>query len=53
LHPQGRRKKRPGLIYYRYEAKAEDCQGCLRKPQCCPDNEKRGRSVARPKKARW
>jgi transposase len=51
LHPQGRRKKRPGLIYYRYEAKAEDCQSCIRKPQCCPDNEKRGRSVARPEES--
>jgi transposase len=51
LHPQGRSEKRPGLIYYRYEAKAEDCQGCLRKPQCCPDNEKRGRSVARPQES--
>jgi transposase len=51
LHPQGPRKKRPGLIYYRYEAKAEDCQGCPRKPECCPDNEKRGRSVARPEES--
>lgn len=51
LHPQGRRKKRPGLIYYRYEAKAEDCRGCPRKPECCPENEKRGRSVARPEES--
>jgi transposase len=51
LHPQGRRQKRPGLIYYRYEAKAEDCQSCIRKPECCPDNEKRGRSVARPEES--
>lgn len=51
LHPQGRRQKRPGLIYYRYEARAEDCQGCPRKPECCPENEKRGRSVARPEES--
>jgi transposase len=51
LHPQGRCQQRPGLVYYRYEAKAEDCQSCLRKPECCPDNEKRGRSVARPEES--
>jgi transposase len=51
LHPQGRRKKRPGLIYYRYEARAGDCQTCTRKPECCPDNEKRGRSVVRPEES--
>jgi hypothetical protein len=51
LHPQGRRQKRPGLIYYRYEAKAEDCQKCPRKPECCPDHEKRGRSVAHPEES--
>jgi Transposase DDE domain len=45
LHP------RPGLIYYRYEATAEDCQGCPRKPECCPENEKCGRSVARPEES--
>jgi transposase len=51
LHPQGRRQKRPGLIHYRYEAKAEDCQTCPGKPECCPDNEKRGRSVMRPEES--
>lgn len=51
LHPQGRRQKRPGLIYYRYEARVEDCQTCTRKPECCPGNEKRGRSVARPEES--
>jgi hypothetical protein len=44
-------KKRPGLIYYRYAAKAEDCQSCVRKPECCPENKKRGRSVARPEES--
>jgi transposase len=51
LHPQGRCQPRPGLVYYRYEARAEDCQSCLRKPECCPENEKRGRSVARPEES--
>jgi transposase len=51
LHPQGRNKKRPGLIYHRYVARAQDCQTCARKPECCPDNEKRGRSVARPEES--
>jgi Transposase DDE domain len=51
LHPQGRCQQRPGLLYYRYEAKAEDCQSCIRKPEGCPDNEKRGRSVARPEES--
>jgi transposase len=51
LYPQGRCKQGPGLVYYRYEAKAEDCQSCVRKPECCPDNEKRGRSVARPEES--
>jgi len=47
LHPQGRHKKGPGLLYHRYVAKAADCQRCSRKPVCCPENEQRGRSVAR------
>jgi len=51
LHPQGRCKPRPGLLYYRYEANAEHCLTCPRKPACCPDNKKRGRSVARPEES--
>ena len=47
LHPQGRRERGPGMIYHLYEARATDCQACARKPECCPDNEKHGRSVAR------
>lgn len=47
LRPQGRRNKGPGVVYYRYEAKAEDCLGCPRKPECCPGNQRRGRSVMR------
>ena len=47
LLPQGRRNKGPGVVYYRYEAKAEDCLRCARKPECCPSNQRRGRSVMR------
>jgi transposase len=47
LHLQGRHQKGPGLLYHRYGAKAADCRRCPRKPVCCPENEKRGRSVAR------
>ena len=33
------------MIYHVYEARFEDCQTCIRKPECCPDNKKHGRSV--------
>jgi transposase len=46
LHPAGRRKVGPGMIYHLYEARLEDCQSCARRPECCPDNKKHGRSVA-------
>jgi transposase len=47
LLPQGRRNKGPGALYYRYEAEAEDCFSCARKPECCPGNQRRGRAVMR------
>lgn len=47
LFPQGRRNKGPGAVYHRYEAKAEDCLSCARKPECCPGNRRRGRSLMR------
>ena len=34
-------------MQYRYTAEMQDCQSCPRKPQCCPENQKRGRSVLR------
>jgi hypothetical protein len=46
LHPAGRRKRGPGMIYQLYEARLKDCQSCARRPECCPDNKKHGRSVA-------
>jgi transposase len=47
LYSQGRRRKGPGMMYYHYEAKVEDCLHCARKPECCPENRRRGRSVMR------
>jgi transposase len=46
LHPMGQRKRGPGMIYHLYEARFEDCRTCPRKPECCADNKKHGRSVA-------
>jgi transposase len=46
LHPAGRRKRGPGMIYQLCEARLKDCQSCARRPECCPDNKKHGRSVA-------
>jgi transposase len=47
LRPQGRHRKGPGLLLHRYEAERQDCQQCARQMQCCPGNQKRGRSVSR------
>ena len=49
LRPQGRfnSKKNRGLVAYRYEAKASDCQPCIRKPECCPENHSGGRGLMR------
>jgi len=47
LRYEGRLRVEPGLISYRYEAKRKDCQSCVRKLECCPENQKRGRSVTR------
>jgi transposase len=48
LRPQGRHsKKKPGVVAYLYEAKAEDCHSCAYKPECCPGNQKRGRGLLR------
>jgi Transposase DDE domain len=51
LHSAGRRKSGPGMIYHLYEARLEDCQSCARRPECCPDNQKHGRSVAQPEES--
>jgi transposase len=44
---EGLHTKKKGFTYYRYEAEWRDCQGCARKAQCCPENQKQGRSVVR------
>ena len=44
---EGGHTKKKGFTYYRYEAEWRDCQSCARKPQCCPENQKQGRSVVR------
>jgi transposase len=47
LYYEGRLKNERGLISYRYQARAEDCNQCVRKPECCPENQKRGRGLLR------
>jgi transposase len=47
LRYEGRHKHKTGNIFYRYEARAEDCQSCPLKSQCCPGNEHRGRGLLR------
>lgn len=47
LRPQGRRRQRSGAIAHLYQASFSDCQACLRKPECCPENQSRGRGLLR------
>jgi transposase len=48
LRPQGRHNtKKRGLVAYRYEAKISDCEKCVLKPECCPDNRSQGRGLLR------
>lgn len=47
LRYQGRQRHKSGNFFYRYAAPAKDCQSCLLKPQCCPGNQHRGRSLLR------
>jgi len=49
LRPQGRfdNKKKRGLVAYRYEAKISDCAPCIRKAECCPENQSHGRGLLR------
>ena len=41
------KQNKDGLTYYKYKAQQQDCQSCPQKAQCCPKNEKHGRSVVR------
>lgn len=51
--PQGVRLTAQGknqselVVIYKYQAKARDCAACACKADCCPKNEKTGRSVQR------
>ena len=47
LRYEGRHKHKSGNFFYRYEARAEDCQNCPLKPQRYPGNQHRGRGLLR------
>ena len=47
LRYEGRHPHKSGHIFYRYEARAQDCQNCPLKPRCCPGNQHRGRGWLR------
>jgi hypothetical protein len=39
--------KKRGVVTYLYEAKISDCQPCVHKQECCPENQSRGRGILR------
>jgi transposase len=47
LRYEGRHTRQQGLTQYRYRARKQDCQSCPQQPQCCPGNQKQGRSIMR------
>src|ERR1700726_2474969 len=49
LHPQGKYhgKKKPNLVAYFYEANISECQACIRKAECCPENQSHGHGLVR------
>jgi len=47
LRYEGRHKHKTGNFFYRYEARASECQSCPLQPQCCPSNRHRGRGLLR------
>jgi hypothetical protein len=46
LRPDGE-EKRPGRTNYKYRASAADCQRCMFKQKCCPQNKAMGRAIVR------
>ena len=46
LRPHGE-EKRPGRTNYQYRASAVDCQRCIFKEKCCPQNTTMGRTIVR------
>jgi len=49
--PYKRKQVRTGQTQYTYQAKAQDCQGCEHRGQCCP-RSRNGRSVVRVEDSR-
>jgi transposase len=45
--PFERTETKTGITHHYYRASYEVCRGCPLKPQCCPENQKKGRSVVR------
>jgi transposase len=41
------KEQRPGRTNYKYRAAAADCQKCIFKEKCCPQNETMGRAIVR------
>lgn len=41
------REKRCGVVHHIYRAAAADCTACACKSKCCPQSERKGRSVVR------
>ena len=46
LSYRGKNQSEP-ILLYKYQARVQDCAGCAHKADCCPNNEKTGRSVLR------
>lgn len=46
LNPQGKTRSEL-VVIHKYQARAKDCAVCACKADCCPNNEKTGRSVQR------
>lgn len=40
-----RNQQRNGRTFRKYKARWQDCQSCVLKSQCCPENRKHGRSL--------
>ena len=45
LYHEGRLKNERGLVSRCSLARAKDCQACVRKPECCPENRSGGRGI--------
>jgi transposase len=43
---QLRKNRKRGDLYQQYQARGEDCRGCVYQRQCCPKSAERGRTVS-------